>query len=73
MSCENVLNLCFKAVQEQKKQVEIRDLRIKDDELQVDVLTKQNKDLAVKNDSFFRSPYLYLFLGLAAGFYVGKR
>jgi hypothetical protein len=56
-------------VQAQKKQVEIKDLRIKQVEDQNAALQKENES----GRSVLRNPFLYLVLGFAVGLYAARK
>ncbi len=72
-TCKEVIRAADKALAAQKAQIDIRDKEL----AQYAIMTKAQADeLAsdtAKLGAWYRSPYLYLFLGLAAGVYVGKR
>jgi hypothetical protein len=54
-------------IQDQQKQIEIRDLRVKATEDRLGDVTKERNDARQSADAWYKSPYLYLFLGLAVG------
>lgn len=58
---------------EQTQQIQIRDLRIKQDEDQLGAVTKDNEVLTSKINSWYRSPYLWVVVGIVAGVYAGKK
>lgn len=71
-TCEQVLSLCDEAVQEQKKQIEIRDLALTQTQ---DEIARQKgviRDQEDKLNSVWRNPFLYLLLGVAAGVFIAK-
>jgi hypothetical protein len=60
-------------VETQRKQIEIRDLRIKTSEDQLKNVTEQRNDAEHALSAWYRSPWLYLALGLAGGVYLGSK
>lgn len=70
--CENVLVLCDKALQETKKQVEVRDQIISASSQEILRQKEVIQDQESKLNSIFRNPWLYLGLGLVGGYLIAK-
>jgi len=72
-TCPQVLKAADQVIQAQQQQILTRNNALED----YGVMTKkQADDLAEANrkiDAWYRSPYLYLALGLGAGLYLGKK
>lgn len=67
MTCDQVLGLCDRAVQEQKKQIEIRDLALTQAQDEIARQKEVIADQEGKLNSIFRNPWLYLVLGVVVG------
>lgn len=72
-NCQNVIDACDKAISDQKKQIEIRDLAITQsrDEIsrQVAVIQDQDKQL----HAWYNSKWLWLAIGAAGTAYLIKK
>lgn len=73
VDCGKVIEAAEKAVQAQKEQVEVRDLRIKQDEDQLSAVSKEYESLQKSSNAWYKSPYLFLIMGLGVGLYLGKK
>lgn len=73
VSCGDVIRACDDALQKAQGQIDLRDMEI----LKYDVMSKTQADQIAEKDrqlnAWYRSPWLYLGLGLAGGLYLGKR
>lgn len=71
--CLPLIQAADKALEAQKAQITIRDKELG----QAEILLKSKNEIIAEQDktihAWYRSPYLYLFLGAAVGVYVGKR
>lgn len=72
-SCNDVINACDKALDAKDNQIKIRDLGLSVRDDQITGLKKDNADLEHSMSAWYRSPYLYLFLGLATGVFVTSK
>ena len=55
------------ALAAQKKQVEVRDLRLQESDKQIAGLSKELTDLKISQDRWYKSQWLWLAVGLVAG------
>lgn len=62
-----VVTAAREAVSDQKRSIEIRDLRIKQTEDRLLEVSKERDKALDSNEAWYKSPYLYLTLGLILG------
>lgn len=72
-SCKDVISACDRALTAKDAQIEARDKTISD----LKVMSKKQADelqsATDKLGAWYRSPWLYLGLGLAGGLYLGRK
>ncbi len=68
IKCSSVISACQNALAEKDAAISAREAELG----QYAKLTKKQVDELESDKAWYKSPYLYLFLGLAAGVYVGK-
>ncbi len=71
-TCNDVLKACDEALQAKDLQIKIRDEQVGQGQAMLNASVKEVEDLKRERDAWYKSPYLYVVLGLAAGVYVGK-
>lgn len=72
-TCKDIIDACDKALDAKDSQIKIRDLGLSMRDDQITGLKKDNADLEHSLSAWYRSPYLYLFLGLATGVFVSSK
>ena len=69
--CEDLAKAADLAIAEQKKAIEIRDLRLDLAKERLEEVSKERDEL--RGTAWYKSPYLWLSVGILAGAYVSKR
>lgn len=72
-ACESVLQACDTALDAKDHELDLANLAITQSKAQNELLTQQVQDANAKLDAWYRSPYLYLIVGILAGGYVAKK
>lgn len=72
-SCQPLIEAADKAIAAQARQIEIRDLRIRQVEDRMGEVLKERDYERESKESFWRSPTLHLFLGMALGVALVKK
>ena len=67
VSCQEVIQKADKALADKDKQIEIRDLRLKDAEVQTAKLSSDLKETQDKLSSIWRNPWFYFGVGVITG------
>lgn len=72
-SCEDVIKSADKALSDKQKQIDIRDLRITNYDSLTTSLNNENVRLKTEVDAWYRSPYLWVVMGIVVGGYLKSK
>lgn len=69
IQCSSLIQACDKALADKDAAIKARDVQLGD----YAKLTKEQADQIASDKAWYRSPWLYIAIGLGTGLYLGKK